>query len=339
MGRRLDRILATPDADLVVTSDYPVLSKVDTLGNVMWSLRGPEYHNNVRALALLPEGGYVVACNTNWIWDFQDTIAIRIYWVDEGGVILDSVDFSHYRWNHADCILPLSQDEVIVGGFSQPGHAFYDEYPLVFRADRTGQIAWEFVGDLDYIGRKVSGVQLVNDSIWAVSYNLHSELGPRMPLMRILDQAGRVHGQLLIDISPFGDSYDNAYAMAPVEPAATIITGATSISSSAWKAFLALVSSTSAVDDPTGDAIGSPVSDRLTVNLSPGTATIRLPERVSGELTVTVYNILGQTVYQARPIISNSNSVTIPLNVSSGRYFITASHVRQRWTGSMTVLR
>lgn len=82
LGYDFNCVLATPDEHLLVTTSHPVLAKLDTLGNIIWSIRGPEFHNTVKALALLPEGGYVVACNTNSIWQYQDTIAIRIYWVN-----------------------------------------------------------------------------------------------------------------------------------------------------------------------------------------------------------------------------------------------------------------
>jgi hypothetical protein len=227
LGHGLICVLATPDEHLLVTTSHPVLAKLDTLGNVMWSIRGPEYHSAVKALALLPEGGYVVACNTNFLSQYEDTIAIRIYWVNEGGVILDSVDFSHYTWNEANCILPISQDEVIVGGLTEPGYQSFNEYPLVFRTDRTGQVSWEFVGTSEYIGRTVSGVHLVNDSIWAVSYNLHSEFGEQSPYMYIFDPSGDLQGGLVIDVSPVGDSYDDVRAIASVQPAAIIVAGST----------------------------------------------------------------------------------------------------------------
>ncbi len=338
VGYRFDRILATLDGHLLVTSDRPVLSKLDTLGNVIWSILGPDRHNNVRALALLPEGGYTIACNTNLIWDFQDTIAIRVYWVSEDGTILDSVDFSHYRWNHAECILPISQNEVIIGGFTQPGDVFYDEYPLVFRANRAGQIAWQFIGDLDYIGREVSGVHLVNDSIWVVSYNLHSELGARDPLMHVFDHLGNPHGQLRVDADPSGYSYDYAYASASVESNAIIITGASSISGFPWKAFLALVSSTNGTDDQLREEPSTPIHTQLTFRVSSDNVTMFLPEHIQGELNAVVYNVLGQIVFKTHLIVSHSNAVTFLMNVPSGKYFVTASHGQNFWTGNVTIL-
>jgi hypothetical protein len=340
LGHRFHRILATPEGNLCVTSDYPVLSELDTLGNILWSIRGPERHSGIRALAPLPEGGVVVACNTGPIPNYwTDTTAIRVYWVNEEGIVTDSADFTDYRWNHAECILPISQNEVIVGGFTQPGEVFYDEYPLVFRIDRAGQVDWQFVGNLEYIGRIVSGVQSVNDSIWAVSYNLHSELGARDPLLHVFDRNGNPQGLLPIDADPSGYSYDYAYATAFVEPAAIIITGASSISSSPWKAFLALVSSTSGTDKKWRGTQNLPVRAELNMTLSAETAIIELPELVQGEVSVVIYDILGRTVYQTRQLMSNTQLMSFPMRAPSGMYFVTATNAQHQWHGRAVLCR
>jgi len=339
LGRRLDRILATPDGNLLVTSDHPVVSKLNALGNLVWSVRGPEYHNTVRALALLPDGGYVVACNTNYIWDFQDTIAIRIYWVNEEGVVLDSADFTHYRWNYADCILPISQDEVVVGGFSQPGQAFYDEYPLVFRINRAGQVAWEFIGSLDDIGREITGVQVVNDTIWAVSYNLHSELGARSPYMYIFDPSGDLQGGLVIDVSPVGDSYDDVRAIASVQPAAIIVAGSTFGLGSVFKAFLAQISSASGTGEKWRGTKDLPLRAEFNIILGSETAVIELPEPIQGEVSIVIYDILGRTVYRTRQLMSNTQFVSFPMRAPSGMYFVTATHGQHQWHGKAILCR
>jgi hypothetical protein len=339
LGHGLNRVLATPDEHLLITTSHPVLAKLDTLGNVIWSIRGPEYHSQVNALALLPEGGYVVACNTNSLWQYEDTIAIRIYWVNEGGTILDSVDFSHYAWNEADCILPISQDEVIVGGFTEPGYQSYNEYPLVFQTDRTGQVDWEFVGTHDYLGRTVSGVHLVNDSVWAVTYNLYLEFGTQSLYMCMFDLSGNLHGGLAVDVSPMGNSNDNAYATAFVEPASIIITGATSMISSPWKAFLALVSSTSGTDEKWRGTHNLPVRAELKVILSAETAIIELPEPIQGEVSIVIYDILGRTIYQTRQLMLNTQFVSFPMRVPSGMYFVTATNTQHQWHGRAVLCR